>query len=182
MDHRLPTHPGEPRPAFVRVLQLVRLSRRKDGQLAIEVVVLRHEVAVLRRQATRPALRPSDRALLAGLSRFLDLRHRGRFLVQPETLLRWHRDLVRRRWTLCVPKTSSGLLSWGDAPRAVTESHHGATATAPVLPVVGSCESLARSSAEGSSSLNTFVQVTSPDDVFGTHRRSPARPAVRVTL
>jgi len=96
--------------AFVRVLQLVRLSRRKDGQLAIEVVVVRHEVAVLRRQVTRPALGPSDRALLAGLSRFLDLRHRGRFLVQPESLLRWHRDLVRRRWSsphrpgrACIP-------------------------------------------------------------------------------
>ena len=43
------------------------------------------------------------------------------------------------------------------------------TATAPVLPVVGSCESAARSSTEGSSSLNTVVQVTRPDDIFGTH-------------
>ena len=61
--------------------------------------MLRHEVAVLRRQVARPALRPSDRALLAGLSRLLGRRRRGRFFVQPETLLRWHRDLVRRRWT-----------------------------------------------------------------------------------
>ncbi len=85
--------------AFVRVLQLLRLFRRDHQELAIEVVVLRHEVAVLRRQVGRPALRPSDRALLAGLSRLLDRVLRGRFLVQPETLLRWHRDLVRRRWT-----------------------------------------------------------------------------------
>ena len=85
--------------AFVRVLELVRLVRRNDQQLAIEVVMLRHEVAVLRRQVTRPALRPSDRALFAGLSRLLDTRRRSRFFVQPETLLRWHRDLVRRRWT-----------------------------------------------------------------------------------
>ena len=85
--------------AFVRVLQLVRLLRRSDEHLAVEVIVLRHEVAVLRRQVTRPALQHSDRALLAGLSRLLDRRHRGRFFVQPETLLRWHRDLVRRRWT-----------------------------------------------------------------------------------
>jgi len=61
--------------------------------------MLRHEVAVLRRQVARPALRPSDRALLAGLSRLLSRVRRGRFFVQPETLLRWHRDLVRRRWT-----------------------------------------------------------------------------------
>jgi len=60
--------------------------------------MLRHEVAVLRRQVVRPALRPTDRALLAGLSRLLGRRIRGRFFVQPETLLRWHRDLVRRRW------------------------------------------------------------------------------------
>jgi transposase len=60
--------------------------------------MLRHEVAVLRRQVDRPALRPPDRALLAGLSRLLDRRRRTRFFVQPETLLRWHRDLVRRKW------------------------------------------------------------------------------------
>ncbi len=60
--------------------------------------MLRHEVTVLRRQVARPALRPSDRALFAGLSRLLCRRRLGRFFVQPETLLRWHRDLVRRRW------------------------------------------------------------------------------------
>jgi len=85
--------------AFVRILQLLRLLHRDCDELAIEIVVLRHEVAVLRRQVARPVLQPSDRALFAGLSRHLDRRHRGRFFVQPETLLRWHRDLVRRRWT-----------------------------------------------------------------------------------
>jgi transposase InsO family protein len=85
--------------AFTRILQLVRLSRWDGDQLAIEVVMLRHEVGVLRRQVVRPALQPSDRALLAGLGRLLDRRRRGRFFVQPETLLRWHRDLVRRKWT-----------------------------------------------------------------------------------
>ena len=53
----------------LELLQLVR--RDDDGELAVEVVILRHEVAVLRRQVARPALRPSDRALLAGLSRLL---------------------------------------------------------------------------------------------------------------
>jgi putative transposase len=85
--------------AFVRVLQLVRLSRSDPEDLAIEVVVLRHEVAVLRRQVTRPDLRWADRAVLAGLSQLLSATHRKRFFVQPETLLRWHRDLVRRKWT-----------------------------------------------------------------------------------
>lgn len=70
-----------------------------DRELAIEVVMLRHEVAVLRRQVARPALLPVDRAVLSGLSRLLSAARRGRFFVQPETLLRWHRDLVRRKWT-----------------------------------------------------------------------------------
>ena len=89
--------------AFVRTLQLLRLSRRDSGDLAIEVVVLRHEVAVLRRQVARPALRPSDRALLAGLSRLIPRTKLHRFFVQPDTLLRWHRELVRRKWTYPKP-------------------------------------------------------------------------------
>jgi transposase InsO family protein len=84
---------------FVRVLDLLRLLRSDTTDLAIEVVILRHEVAVLRRQVARPALRPADRALLAGLSRLLSRAKRSRFFVQPETLLRWHRDPVLRRWT-----------------------------------------------------------------------------------
>jgi putative transposase len=85
--------------AFIRVLELLRLRGSDTTDLAIEVVILRHEVAVLRRQVARPALRPADRALLAGLSRLLSRAKRRRFFVQPESLLRWHRDLVRRRWT-----------------------------------------------------------------------------------
>jgi len=72
--------------AFIRILQLVRLVRRNDEELAVEVVVLRHEVAALRRQVVRPALRPTDRALLAGLSRLPPRRRRGKLFVQPETL------------------------------------------------------------------------------------------------
>jgi len=85
--------------AFVRILQLHRLRRRDRDDLAIEVIMLRHEVRVLRRQVVLPALEPQDRALFAGLSRLMDRSRRGRFIVQPETLLRWHRDLVRRKWT-----------------------------------------------------------------------------------
>jgi len=85
--------------AFWRVLQLIRLVARKDTELAIEVVMLRHEVAVLRRQVHRPALEPADRAVLAGLARMLTRQRLEHLFVQPATLLRWHRDLVAKRWT-----------------------------------------------------------------------------------
>jgi putative transposase len=85
--------------AFCRVLQLVRLTMLRDTDLAIEVVMLRHEVAVLRRQVHRPALEPADRAVLAGLARLLPRHRLGGLFVQPATLLRWHRDLVAKRWT-----------------------------------------------------------------------------------
>jgi hypothetical protein len=67
--------------AFVRMLQLLRLFRSDKEELAIEVVMLRHEVAMPRRQVDRPALRASDRALLAGLSRLLGRRPLGRFFA-----------------------------------------------------------------------------------------------------
>jgi putative transposase len=92
--------------AFVRILEVLRLERRHDSELAVEIVILRHEVSVLRRQVARPALRPADRAVLAGLSRLLSPARRRHFFVQPETLLRWHRDLVQRRWT--YPRRRSG--------------------------------------------------------------------------
>jgi transposase InsO family protein len=85
--------------AFCRALQLIRLIYRGDTDLAVEVVMLRHEVAVLQRQVYRPALEPADRAVLSGLARMLPRRRLGRFFVQPATLLRWHRDLVAEHWT-----------------------------------------------------------------------------------
>jgi putative transposase len=63
----------------------------------VEILVLRHKLQVLRRQVGRPRLRSADRVLLAALGRLLP--RPCSFLVQPATLLRWHRDLVRRRWT-----------------------------------------------------------------------------------
>jgi putative transposase len=89
--------------AFLRTIQILSLRRSDDSDLAIEVVMLRHEVAVLRRQVARPVLRPSNRAILAGLSQLMPRAKLRRFFVQPDTLLRWHRDLVRRKWTYPKP-------------------------------------------------------------------------------
>jgi len=92
--------------AVRRVLELVLLCFRSAEVKEIEILVLRQELAVLRRQHPRPRLQPTDRALLAALSRLLPRVRWSIFLVRPETLLRWHRRLVRRRWT--YPTTSTG--------------------------------------------------------------------------
>jgi hypothetical protein len=84
---------------FCQVLGWLALLTRRSATKNAELLVLRHELAVLRRQVARPRMDWADRAVLAGLSRLLPrLVWRGR-LVQPTTVLRWHRDLVRRRWT-----------------------------------------------------------------------------------
>jgi len=85
--------------ALRRVLELLVLCSRSDRAKEVEILVLRHELCVLRRQVGRPRLRTADRALLAALGGILPRARRRSFLVQPATLLRWHRELVRRRWT-----------------------------------------------------------------------------------
>ena len=61
--------------------------------------MLRHQLAVLGRRERRPSLRPADRAFIAALMRLLPWRRRQGLVVTPQTLLRWHRELVRRKWT-----------------------------------------------------------------------------------
>jgi putative transposase len=82
-----------------RVLGLVHSEDRTAAEAEIEIAVLRHQVAILRRQVKRPIYRASDKAFLAAASRTLRKEGWSVFLVRPETLLRWHRQLVRRKWT-----------------------------------------------------------------------------------
>src|SRR4030095_10364441 len=84
---------------FCRVMGWLALLARSSAAKDAELLMLRHEVAVLRRQVTRPRFDWADRAVLAGLARLLPRPTRHGLFVRPETLLRWHRDLVRRRWS-----------------------------------------------------------------------------------
>ena len=82
-----------------RLFALVVLLFRSSGSKELEIVLLRHELAILRRQTKRPELRESDRVLLAALSRVVPGQSWSVFVVSPRTLLRWHQRLVARRWT-----------------------------------------------------------------------------------
>ena len=84
---------------FVRLTGWMALLARSSASKDAELLVLRHEVAVLRRQNPRPKLDWADRAVLAALARLFSRQARRSRLVTPDTLLRWHRRLVRWRWT-----------------------------------------------------------------------------------
>ena len=82
-----------------RSIQLLALLARGDAAKDLELLVLRHQLSVLRRQVPRPRLEPADRPLLAAISRVLPRSRWSCLLVKPETLLGWHRRLVAGAWT-----------------------------------------------------------------------------------
>ena len=95
-----------------RSIQLLALLACSDPAKDLELMVLRHQLSVLRRQVPRPRLEPADRALLAAISRVLPRSRWSCFLVKPETLLRWHRRMVAGSWTF--PRRGHGRPSLDD--------------------------------------------------------------------
>ena len=89
-----------------RAIQVLMLLGRGDAEKDLEILVLRHQLTVLRRHTPCPRLEPADRALLAAVSRVLPRARWSCFFVKPETLLRWHRRLVAGAWT--YPHTGAG--------------------------------------------------------------------------
>jgi hypothetical protein len=86
---------------ITRTVTWLRLSRREEAWRIAEILILRHQLTVLqRRQPCRPKLNWADRALLATLLGVIPRarRHGLRLLVTPDTIVRWHREIVRRRW------------------------------------------------------------------------------------
>jgi hypothetical protein len=82
---------------FRHLLGLAVLHCRSDAANEVEILVLRHELAVLRRQVSRPSCRPGDRVFLVALARLLPRERWGSVFVRPETIRRWHRSLLARR-------------------------------------------------------------------------------------
>jgi putative transposase len=84
---------------FSKLVSWMVLRTRSDTTKEIEILVLRHQLAVLQRRAPQPRMSWTDRAVIAALSRLLPVRRRLGLVVTPSTILRWHRQLVARRWT-----------------------------------------------------------------------------------
>lgn len=87
-----------------RLFAVFMRSRPSEASKDVEIAVLRHQLKVLRRQVARPSFRPIDRAFLAAAARALPRDRWPPFLVTPQTLLRWHRELVRRKWSYRTAK------------------------------------------------------------------------------
>ena len=105
--------------AMLRVFGWLALLARSDRAKDAEILVLRHQVAVLQRQARTPRLSWADRAILAALARLLPGSQlcRLRLMISPRTVLRWHADLVRWRWT--CPRRAPGRPGTAPAVRAL---------------------------------------------------------------
>jgi hypothetical protein len=100
---------------FVRLRGWLVLAGRSPASKDAELLVLRHEVAVLRRTNPRLRLDWADRAILATLIRLLPGRLRAHRLITPGTVLLWHHRLLTRKWTLWGAKSVPGSVSCSDA-------------------------------------------------------------------
>jgi putative transposase len=120
--------------AVRRLFELLVLVGRSDREKEIEILLLPHELQVLRRQIARPRVRVADRAMLAALNQVLPRARKHSLLVQPATLLRWHREFMRRRWTYpedarpvatCSADATTGAAPRGGDPTRGYKRIHG---------------------------------------------------------
>jgi transposase InsO family protein len=144
-----------------RLLDLLRLGPTPDEK-DVEIAVLRHQLAVLRRQVAPPRYSPADRALLATLARLLNRERWAAFLVAPATLLRWHRELVARSWT--YPRHGQAAPNApNDEVVALVVRLARENARWGYLRIVGECRK-----------LGVAVSATSVRNVLYRHRLRPA--------
>ena len=102
---------------FCRLVCWIVLLARSDRSKEAKILVPRHQLAVLRRQVARPRPSWADRAVISALARILSATRRRHLFVTPGTLLRWHADLLKRRWTFT--RRRPGRLPTRHSTRAV---------------------------------------------------------------
>jgi hypothetical protein len=129
---------------LVKLLSWMALNARSETAKEIEILVLRHQPAALQRRTPRPRLNWSDRAVIAALTRLLPARRRSGFLVAPSTILHWHRQLVRHRWT--HGHASTGRTAPCSRPHTASPSP---ALPSPGRPPTPSCAGIAASSGGG---------------------------------
>jgi hypothetical protein len=115
---------------MVRLFGWLALLVRNDTSKEVETLVLRHEVAVLRRQVTRPTSDWTGRAVIAALTRLLPRHLRPHRIVTPGTLLAWHRRLIKNKWTF----VSRGPETGGRSRRRSGRRERGAGAGSARVP------------------------------------------------
>jgi hypothetical protein len=96
---------------FSKLLDWMVLRTRSDTSKQIEILVLRHQLAVLHRRTPHPRMSWTDRGVIATLARLLPVRRRHEMLATPSTILRWHRQLVAgRRTTFGLSEAAAGTI------------------------------------------------------------------------
>ncbi len=143
-----------------RVLGVLGCGPTPDAD-AVEIAVLRHQLAVLRRQVPRARYTPADRMLLAVLAKLLPRERWAAFLVTPSTLLRWHRELVARRWT--YPRTGRHRCGIDEEIVALVVRLARENPRWGYLRIVGECRN-----------LGVRVSATSVRRILRRHRIEPA--------
>jgi transposase len=189
-----------------RLAAWLRLSRREEMWKTAEILILRHQLAVLqRRQPRRPKLNWADRALLAALLGVIPKArcHGLRLLVTPDTIVRWHRDIVRRRWAARSMRGRTGRPGTRRTVKALVlrlarenpewgyRRIHGELAGLGVNVAASTVWEILKTHGIGPAPRSTNIAWSHDlDDVFGTHRawaeeflaRYCAQPGVRLEL
>jgi hypothetical protein len=139
---------------------------RSDTAKEVEILVLRHQLAVLGRRTPRPRMSWADRALTAALTRLLPTRRRLGLLVTPATILGWHRRLVSRRWTTQRTRPGRPAIPAGLRALAIslaTENPAGDTDASTVSSQVSATRSAPPPSGRSSTAPASILHPGEPD-------------------